>query len=50
MTEPSKETDDEMLQDLQMLPEGGKEVYFKYFHVNIYINFAIYIYFNYDVV
>ena len=26
MMDPSKISDDEILQDLQMLPEGGKEV------------------------
>ena len=35
-----KVSDDEMLQDLQMLLEGGKEVYLKYFCYKylLYIN------------
>ena len=42
MMDARKVSDDEMLQDLQMLPEGGKEVYFKYFLIlNIYIHCVI---------
>ena len=39
MTDSSKETDDEMLQDLQMLPKGGKEVCTTLLNITILLYF-----------